>query len=126
MEQKLNKRELKYLAPAVLYGWDIEKSSYDSKGYWDGDRILPVVVGKMAEKLITQGYLKEISLFPNHLQLRATEKATSLKCRDCHQGSKINENDERIGECPVCNGIGLVNQAGTNSQRNPDYGTNGF
>lgn len=104
---KLNKRELKYLAPAVLYDWDIEKAPYDSKGYWNGDRILPVSVGKMSEKLIAQGYLKDVSLF-NHLQLRATEKARSLECKNCHRGSVLNDDDERTGECPVCNGIGLV------------------
>ncbi|HEM8138366.1 TPA: hypothetical protein U2M34_001238 [Providencia rettgeri] len=112
--EKLNKRELKYLAPAVLHRWDIEKASFDSKGYWDGDRILPVAIGKMAEKLIAQGYLKDVSLIRNHLQLRATEKAKGLECRDCYHGSKLNENDERIGECPVCSGIGLVNSQGCN------------
>lgn len=106
--EKLNKRELKYLAPAVLHRWDIEKAPYDSKGYWDGDRILPVAVGTIAEKLIAQGYLKDVSLF-NHLRLRATEKARSLKCKSCHNGTKLNENDEPIGECPECSGIGLVN-----------------
>lgn len=104
---KLNKRELKYLAPAVLFNWEIEKASFDSKGRWDGDPMMPVAVGVMAEKLIAQGYLKDVSLF-NHLRLRATEKARSLKCKDCHNGTKLNENDEPIGECPVCNGIGLL------------------
>lgn len=111
--EKLNKRELKYLAPAVLYRWDIEKASFDSKAYWDGDRILPVTIGKMAEKLIATGYLKDVSVIRNLLQLRATEKAIALECRDCYHGSKLNENGERIGECPVCSGIGLVMAQGS-------------
>lgn len=113
---KLNKRELKYLAPAVLYRWDIEKSSLDSKGYWDGDRILPVALGKMAEKLIAQGYLEDVSLIPKNLQLRATEKAKKLECKNCCHGWMLNENDERTGECPVCSGIGLVNSQGCNEE----------
>lgn len=108
---KLNKRELKYLAPAVLYDWGIEKAPHDSKGYWNGDRILPVSVGKMSEKLIVQGYLKDVSLF-NHLKLRATEKARSLECKNCHRGKVLNDDDELTGECPVCGGIGLVNSQG--------------
>lgn len=109
MSQKLNKRELMYLSPAVLYGWQIEKTANKPKGYWDGDRTCPVTLGAMAIKLTEEGYLENVSLFPNHLLIRATKKAEGLRCKNCHNGQLFNNDDERIGECPTCGGIGLVN-----------------
>ncbi|WP_448175843.1 hypothetical protein [Morganella morganii] len=112
MEQKLNKRELKYLAPAVLYGWRIEKSRLHKQGRWDGDYLMPVTIGSVAEKLISLGLLEKLTI--GHVEgafsLRLTNKGYSLRCRECHNGWLYDNNDEITGKCPVCDGIGVVNK----------------
>lgn len=108
---KLNKRELKYLAPAVLFNLRIHKNPYRKIGCWDRNSSRPVVIGATAEKLITFGYLEKVYTYgetdglAGFYFLRATLKGMSLECGNCVDGRMLNDTN-----CPVCNGIGLVTE----------------
>ncbi|EDM2883738.1 hypothetical protein CQO09_16225 [Salmonella enterica subsp. enterica serovar Typhimurium] len=107
---KLNKREREYLRPAIVFGYEIEVRPYRAVQRWDGDDLLPVRVGKMAESLVERGYLEEVGKSDRHWwSIRATEKAKRLKCRAdrCSNGRLYNDDDEEIGDCPVCGGTGI-------------------
>ncbi|MFV5935048.1 hypothetical protein ACLIJZ_10360 [Proteus mirabilis] len=114
---KLTKRELKYLAPAVLFNLRVHKNPYHNKGYWDRNNSRPVVIGTMAEKLITLGYLEKVYTYgetdglAGFYFLKATPKGMSLECVNCVDGRMLNDTN-----CPVCSGIGLVNSQGCNEE----------
>lgn len=115
---KLNKRELQYLAPAVLYGWRIEKFHFYKQGRWDGDYLMPVSIGKVAQRLTKLGYFDKVDdkYYDNAFFLRATEKAKKLKCKACRNGWVLSEDDDCDDreQCSACSGIGLVNSQGCN------------
>ncbi|EMA4784730.1 hypothetical protein AB7188_00150 [Providencia rettgeri] len=106
---KLNKRELKYLAPAVLFNRCIHKNPYHKNGYWDRRSSRPVSIGVISEKLISLGYLEKIYTYgegegvAGFYYLIATQKAMSLECKKCVDGRMLNDEF-----CPACHGIGLV------------------
>ena len=95
----LSKRELKYIQPAVVHGWEMEFWPGRKDALWDGDCHMPVKVGAMAESLIARGYLERIA----HV-IRATSKACALKCHTggCIGGRLYDENNIEIGKCPEC------------------------
>ncbi|WP_370428044.1 hypothetical protein AB9B86_10990 [Klebsiella michiganensis] len=101
MGKPLNKREREYIKPAVIYDWEIHLWPGRKDGVWDGDKILPVKVGAMAESLIKRGYLERLGSV-----IRATEKTKALKCRtgNCLYGRLYDDNDVDSGECPDCDG----------------------
>lgn len=109
---KINKREAKFLQSAVVFGWEIEVSSRRQTQYWDGDTLLPVKIGKVAQGLISKGFLEEVGRkdINGYWVIRATKKAKSFICRGngCHSGFVYNEYDIKTGVCPVCDGIGMV------------------
>ncbi len=98
MGRLLNKRERDFLKPAIVHFWEIEISPWRKSALWDGDALLPVRVGKMAESLIERGYLERVSLGMGRETIRATAKSKSLRCYRCSYG--------RIGDnkCPHCDG----------------------
>lgn len=104
---KLSLNELKFISPAVLYGWQVERwtnRNGNSTHYWQGDPLFPVRIGKVMEKLLSAGYMEKVDVVITCY--KATVKAHSLKCRACHNG-KIFDGDKAIGDCAACNGIGL-------------------
>jgi len=96
----MNFRELKFIRPAVVYGWQIHESPYGGTSYWDGDNLMPVKVGALAERLIEQGYLERSGFH----RIFATPKAKALWCRapGCVQGIIHDDNDQEVGECDAC------------------------
>ncbi|HFQ4839767.1 hypothetical protein F6X00_25425 (plasmid) [Vibrio vulnificus] len=108
MTSTMNKRERKFIHPAIYYGWKIELRAGESKGYWDGDRLCPVSVGPMCLSLIDRGYLEPLPI--GHVTIiRATAKAKALKCFGgmCSHGRIIDDDGNETDKlCPDCeNGI---------------------
>ncbi|MCE7641068.1 hypothetical protein [Vibrio fluvialis] len=103
----MNKRERKFIHPAIYSGWRIEHGDGDSKGYWDGDKYMPVSVGAICNSLVAKGYLEAYKVHVGHTTTyyRATDKAKSLKCYNgmCSRGYIVNDDgyvtDKR---CPHC------------------------
>lgn len=85
MSRLLTKRELKYIAPAVIYGWEIQKTINFVNGYWNGDHLSPVRTGKMSDKLTDDGYFERVNLM-TMFTLRASDKARAMTCRRCYRG----------------------------------------
>jgi len=104
MEKSLNKREREFLKPAIVHCWEIDISPVRKTALWDGDAMLPVKVGKMAEALIARGYLERVQMGYGREIIRATEKAKSLRCWVCSYGKVINEHGQQDGKCPHCEG----------------------
>lgn len=96
----MNFRELKFIQPAVVYGWQIHESPYSHTAHWDGDILMPVKVGPIAESLIERGYLTRVS--PHRIY--ATPKARALKCRapGCIGGMTHDDLGREVGECDAC------------------------
>ncbi|URC22815.1 hypothetical protein KASHIRA_02410 [Serratia phage vB_SmaM-Kashira] len=109
---KINKREASFLQAAVVFGWEIEASPRRKTQYWDGDCLLPVKIGKVAEGLISKGYLEEVGKggHSGFWIIRATKKAKAHVCRGngCHQGFFYDESDMKVGPCQTCGGVGVV------------------
>ena len=103
MFKPLNKREREFLKPAIIHGCEIEISPFRKTALWDGDSVLPVRVGAMAENLIKRGYLERISLGFGRDIIRATEKAKDLRCYRCSYG-RIIKKGQQAGPCPHCDG----------------------
>ncbi|HEJ7039346.1 TPA: hypothetical protein SMF55_001058 [Serratia liquefaciens] len=102
--EKLTKRELDYIHPAVINRLKIEVQSWRKTPCWDGDHLLPVKVGKVCESLIERGYLKRIENGTyGGATIYASKKADALVCRKCHgRGKVFNDDDTELGECPHC------------------------
>ncbi|HBR3033950.1 hypothetical protein J6O57_12215 [Escherichia coli] len=103
MDKPLNKREREFLKPAIVHLWEIEISPVRKTALWDGDSLLPVRVGAMAESLIKRGYLERVSMGFGRDIIRATEKAKNLRCYRCSYGRTI-KNGQQAGPCPHCDG----------------------
>lgn len=102
-EKPLNARERAYLQPAIVYGWQIEIWPGRSGGFWDGDSLMPVRIGSMADSLIKRGYLEK-----NVLGLRITAKAKAYACSECQRGYLYDHDDRELGPCPHCyKGVGV-------------------
>ena len=97
--EALTKRERKFLHPAVVLGQEIYLRAGVQNGFWGGDCLMPVKVGKMTESLIKRGYLER-----SFSTIRATKKAKELHCKrgNCSEGQLYDDNDEPTGECPDC------------------------
>ena len=108
MEKPLNKREREFLKPAIVHFWEIEISPYRKTALWDGDSLLPVKVGVMAENLIKRGYLERVSMGFGRDIIRATEKSKKLRCYRCAYGRVINKNGQQGEDCPHCDGGVIV------------------
>jgi len=109
MADKLNKREVEYIRPAVLFGWQIYIHTYTPTATWDDDPMMPVKVGKMCDSLIRRGYLETINI-GRTTYIRATNKAKQLSCPTCSGRGKIfDDNDIEIGNCSRCNN-GMLQQ----------------
>lgn len=102
----MNKRERAFLRSAVVFGWSIETVPWRKTSLWDGDTLLPVTVGKVAESLIERGYLECVSMGQGVEIIRATHKAKALKCNagSCSYGKFIDEDGQEAGDCPHCDG----------------------
>ena len=106
-DKPLNARERAYLQPAIVYGWQIEIWPARSGGFWDGDSMMPVRIGPLADSLIKRGDLEK-----NVLGLRITAKAKAYECRECQKGYLYDINDNRVGPCPHCQKGVAVNPTG--------------
>jgi len=103
----MNKRERNFIHPAIYSGWEIEHCLGDSKGYWDGDKYMPVSVGAICKSLVDKGYLEAYKVHVGHTTTyyRATAKAKSLKCYNemCSRGYIVNDDDYVTDvRCPHC------------------------
>lgn len=107
MSRLLTKRELKYIAPAVIYGWEIHQTIGFSNGYWCGDHMAPVRTGNLSDKLTDDGYFERVN-FMTMFILRASDKARALTCRRCYRGG-VYDGGERISDCKYCDGLGVMN-----------------
>ncbi|UIS74563.1 hypothetical protein [Morganella phage Mecenats66] len=107
MSRKLTNRELKYISPAVIYGWEIQQTIGFVNGYWNGDHLSPVRTGKMSDKLTNDGYFERVN-FMTMFTLRASDKARALTCRRCYRGG-VYDGDTRIRDCEYCDGLGVMN-----------------
>lgn len=107
---RINKREAEYVKTAVLYGRSIEISGWSSKPLWDNDVLLPVKVGKVVEGLITKGLFKKVEWSPGYTRIYKTPLANTFECKNpgCHHGNLYDERDLPSGNCPVCEGRGIV------------------
>ncbi|EQA6233030.1 hypothetical protein ACX5DY_005015 [Enterobacter hormaechei] len=108
MGKPLNKRERAFLSPAIVCWWEIEISPFRKTALWDGDSLMPVKVGAMAEDLIKRGYLERVSMGFGRDIIRATKKAKDLHCYRCSYGKVINKNGQRGEDCPHCDGGVIV------------------
>jgi len=106
---KLTMRDLKFIRESVLYNWQAQqwtRRNGASVWYWQGDVLFPVKIGKTMGKLVSLGLMEYIAVgIPCY---RATQKAHDLKCRNCHEGQLFDHNDNEIGQCKLCNGLGLT------------------
>jgi len=108
MEKPLNKRERAFLSPAIVCWWEIEISPFRKTALWDGDSLMPVKMGAMAEDLIKRGYLERVSMGFGRDIIRATQKAKDLHCYRCSYGKVINKNGQQGENCPHCDGGVIV------------------
>ncbi|AKJ41520.1 hypothetical protein [Pragia fontium] len=103
----LNKRERKFIHPAVVYGWKIENQCWNGKTFWEGDNLCPVNVGPICEGLVKNGYMEKVVHDGRLIFIRATSKAAALKCYRCQYGKEINDDGDEIGTCTHCDGEGM-------------------
>lgn len=105
---KLTISDLKFISPAVIYNWQAEQWTNRNGNlvwYWQGDPLFPVKVGKVMHKLVSMGFMERLDIgIPCY---RATSKAHSLVCNNCHKGRLFSDSDEDAGPCPVCHGLGI-------------------
>lgn len=101
-DKPLNKREKRFLQPAIVYGWKIEIWPSRKTPMWDGDPLFPVRLGPMFDSLLEREYLEKC-----FLGFRGTEKALAYKCRSCQgHGRLYDDNGIETGKCPDCeNGV---------------------
>lgn len=104
MDKLLNKRERDFLRPAIVHWWEIEISPNRKTALWDGDSLLPVKVGAIAESLISRGYLERVSMGFGRDIIRATDKSKKLHCYHCAYGKVINKKGQQGEDCPHCDG----------------------
>jgi len=98
---KINRRERKYIGDAILFDWAIKKEG--DKYFWEGDKFLPVEIGRIATDLITRGILtvnKETG------DIKSTSLSKKLIC-DTGCKSEISH-VKRKTVCEVCEGTGLM------------------
>lgn len=107
----LNKRERDFLKLAIVHYWEIEISPHRKTALWDGDTLLPVKVGTMAEGLIERGYLERVAMGYGRYIIRATDKSKKLRCYRCAYGKVIDEHGQQGGNCPYCDGGVIVERA---------------
>lgn len=107
---KINKRERKFLIPAISYGWQIyEPARRQKTWHWDDDNILPVQIGKVCEGLIDKGLLERCFNV-----IRKTKLGESFKCKErfCFNGRReVYDDDSNLlstGTCQKCDGIGVL------------------
>ncbi|EDA9105922.1 hypothetical protein A4N98_04060 [Salmonella enterica subsp. enterica serovar Gdansk] len=110
MDKPLNKREREFLKPAIVHYWEIEISPTRKTALWDGDPLLPVKVGVMAENLINRGYLERVSMGFGRDIIRATDNAKKLRCYRCSYGRVIDKRGQQGEKCPHCDGGVIVNK----------------
>lgn len=111
---KLTKAERKFISPAISFGWNIVFSASKSNHHWDGDKLMPVKVGVVCEKLIEKGLLEKLEYSKI---IRKTKLAANYICKamHCNKG-RIEVYDEDSddyttkGDCPECDGIGVLEQ----------------
>lgn len=107
----LNKREREFLKLAIVHYWEIEISPHRKTALWDGDTLLLVKVGTMAEGLIKRGYLERVAMGYGRYIIRATDKSKKLRCYRCAYGKVIDEHGQQGGNCPYCDGGVIVERA---------------
>ena len=78
MKKRLSTREIKILSIAVRFGWWIYAQEKSRRGYWDGNKILPVNIGPIVNGLVKQGYMEVINKRFDTYCIRATTKARKL------------------------------------------------
>lgn len=110
MADKLNIRDLRFMKPALIYGWKVERwlnKNGEYAWYWDGDPMFPCKVGVVMEKMVRMGYMTHI----DDIRLpfyRKTDKGYALRCRSCGgKGEHYDDEGFATAQCQSCNGLGL-------------------
>ncbi len=107
---KLTIADLKYIKPAVIYGWKVERwlnKRGEYSWYWDGDTTMPVKVGKLMEKLVSFSLMECVDIHGMPFY-RRTEKAYSLQCKNCNgHGEHYDDDGYATDKCEVCGGLGM-------------------
>ncbi len=108
---KLDKRERKFIVPAVYFDWKIEES-LTGDFFWDYDRSIPVKIDSTCKRLIKKGILEEL-FCGDLLTIKSTELGKLFKCDNamCHNGWLYDNAGEILERCTRCDGIGIMSES---------------
>ena len=110
MSRNLTKREMKYLRPAINFGWRIH-IQFDGTGCWNNDALFPVSIGPVCKKLIKDGFLVR-----SRYHIDVTGQALAHKCKGCYGGKVYDEDGDEYGDHDTCGGAGILLDAPEDNQ----------